>query len=50
MIEVGDDVEMIQLKLIGQVSAVARDWYTVEIDGKYFGNFREHELKESDSE
>jgi hypothetical protein len=49
-IKVGDDVEMLQLKLIGQVSAVARNWYTVEIEGEYFGNFTEKELKLVESE
>ena len=46
MINIGDNVEMVQLKLIGQVSAVANNWYTVEIEGEYFGNFKSNELKE----
>ena len=44
----GDNVEMLQLKLIGQVTAVALNWYTVEIDGEYFGNFKRNELEKVD--
>jgi hypothetical protein len=48
VIKIGDDVEMKQLKLIGQVTAVAHNWYTIEIEGEYFGNFKRNELEKVD--
>lgn len=39
------EVELKGMELIGTISAIEGKWYTIEIDGKFFGKFALNEIK-----
>jgi hypothetical protein len=47
--KIGDQVEIIRQELIATITDIQRGWYTLEIDGDYYGNYREVELKPVES-